>query len=145
MAETTTPSGKHERADEPAERDITQQHPALAGDKPAEVAARSADDSKGQRFLKTFVVAGAAEVGKDHACHEANASHTLSEALRVGLHPKGEAKLVKTEVTGEPIRGVVSTACTYAVEVEPAVTDTEAHTTLTPSRLAEQKTEDSKG
>lgn len=109
------------------------QHPALHGDAEGEVADRSADGSDGKTYRKTFVVAGPAEVGSDHPQHEDNCVRVLEEALHRGLHPKGKARLVGTEVVDESRRGVVSTACTYAVEVEPAITDTEAHTTVTPS------------
>lgn len=118
-------------ADEQIEGSRAEQHPALAGDKAAEVAARSPDASKGTTFGKTFVIAG--ELSKDHPQHEHNCIRVLEEALQRGLHPKGEAKLAKSEKVDEDRRGAVSTAYTYAVEVEPAVTDTEAHKTVTPS------------
>jgi hypothetical protein len=109
----------------------SEQHPALAGDKAAEVAARTADGSKGTTFDKTFVIAG--EVSKDHPQHEHNCIRVLEEAVQRGLHCKGQPKLTKSERVDEDRRGVVSTAYTYSVDVEPAVTDTEAHRTVTPS------------
>jgi hypothetical protein len=118
-------------ADEQTEGSRSEQHPALAGDKAAEVAARTADVSKGTTFGKTFVIAG--ELSKDHPQHEHNCIRVLEEALQRGLHPKGEAKLHSSRRVDEDRRGVVSTAYTYGVEVEPAVTDTEAHKTVTPS------------
>jgi hypothetical protein len=109
------------------------QHPALHGDPEGEVADRSADGSSGKAYRKTFVLAGPAEIPADHPCHEDNAIRTLEEAAQRGLHPKGKAHLVGTEVVDRDRRGVVSTACTYEVTVEPAITDREAHTTVTPS------------
>lgn len=130
-------AGKSDKAapkHEAVEGSATEQHPALRGDKPAEVEARSADGAEGTSFHKTFVIAGPAEVGKDHPSHDDNVVRVLEEAIQRGLHPKGEAKLVGTEVVDKDRRGVVSTACTYAVDVEPAVTDAEAPTTVTPSK-----------
>lgn len=115
----------------------TEQHPALAGDKAAEVAARSADGAQGTTFHKTFVVAG--ELSDDHPQHEDNRIRVLEEAVQRGLHCKGKAKLAKSERVDEDRRGVVSTAYTYTVEVEPAVTDTEAHRTVTPSSVLNEQ------
>jgi hypothetical protein len=114
------------------------QHPALHGDPEGEVASRSLD-SDGMTFKKTFVIAGPAEIPSDHPQHEDNAGRVLEEALQRGLHPRGKARLVGTEVVEISRRGVVSTACTYAVEVVPAVTDTEAHLTVTPSSEVREK------
>jgi hypothetical protein len=108
-----------------------------------EVAERSADGSDGTGYRKTFTVAGPDEVGKDHPCHEHNAIRALEEATQRGLHPKGTARLVNTEVVDRDRRGVVSTACTYEVEVVPSVIDREARTTVTPSsgkRVTERST-----
>jgi hypothetical protein len=105
----------------------------LHGDPEGEVANRSADGSDGMTFRKVFVVAGPAEIPSDHPCHEDNAVRALEEALQRGLHPRGKAALVGTEVVDRDRRGVVTTACTYAVEVVPAVIDTEAHKTSTPA------------
>lgn len=107
------------------------QHPALHGDPEGEVASRSLD-SDGMTFKKTFAMAGPAQIPSDHPCHEDNAGRVLEEALQRGLHSRGKARLVGTEVMETSRRGVVTTACTYAVEVVPAVTDTEAHKTVTP-------------
>lgn len=130
----STSSGKHEAPEVAASGSAAEQHPALAGDPAAEVDARSADGSKGTVFAKTFVMAG--EFAKDHPVHEHNCIRVLEEAIQRGLHPKGEAKLVKTEKVDESRRGVVSTACTYSVNVEPAITDDRAHETVTPSSAA---------
>jgi hypothetical protein len=116
------------------------QHPALHGDPEGEVASRSADGSDGMALRKVFVMAGPEQIPSDHPCHEANAVRVLEEALQRGLHPKGEARLTGSEVVDPTRRGPVSTACTYEVEVEPAVTDTEAHTTVTPSSGVREKT-----
>jgi hypothetical protein len=115
-----------------AEGSRAEQHPALAGDVAGEVAARSADGSDGTSFRKTFVLAGDFPKA-DHPQHEANVVGVLQEALHRGLHPKGEPKLTTVKTTEPDRRGHVSTYCTYEVLVEPAITDTEAHTTVTPS------------
>lgn len=126
-------------ADEKVPGDPTEQHPALAGDKAAEVAQRSPDASQGTMFGKIFVMSG--EIPKEHPQHESNCIRVLEEALQRGLHPKGKAKLVRHEVTDTDRLGKRITTCTYAVDVEPAVTDTEAHKTVTPSsELNEQAT-----
>jgi hypothetical protein len=116
------------------------QHPALHGDPEGEVASRSADGSDGMTFRKVFVMAGPEQIPSDHPCHEANAVRVLEEALQRGLHPKGKARLTGSEVVDPTRRGPVSTACTYEVDVEPAVTDTEAHTTVAPSSEVREKT-----
>jgi hypothetical protein len=115
------------------------QHPALHGDPEGEVASRSADGSDGMAFRKVFVMAGPEQIPSDHPCHEDNAVRVLEEALQRGLHPKGEARLVGTEVVDRDRKGTVSTACTYEVEVVPAVIDTEAHKTVTPSSEVREK------
>jgi hypothetical protein len=116
-----------------------EQHPALVGDPEGEVVARSADGSSGTTFRKVFVIAGPDEIPSNHPQHEHNCVRTLEEALQRGLHPKGEARLVGTEVVERPRRGLVSTACTYEVEVLPAVIDTEAHETVTVSSKVQEK------
>jgi hypothetical protein len=118
-------------ADEKVPGDPTEQHPALAGDKAAEVDARSADGSEGTTFLKTFIMDRA--IPRDHSCHKNNAIRVVEEALQRGLHPKGHVQLAGHEQSEPDRRGKVNTTCTYSVEVEPAVTDTEAHKTVTPS------------
>lgn len=126
-------------ADERVPGDVTEQHPALAGDKAAEVDARSADGSDGTTFLKTFIMDRA--VPRDHACHKNNAIRVVEEALQRGLHPKGDVQMASYEQSEPDRRGKVNTTCIYSVEVEPAVTDTEAHKTVTPSsRLNKQAT-----
>jgi hypothetical protein len=105
--------------------------PAPRRDRVEEVAARSADGSKGLTFRKVFVMAGS--VPKGHPQHEANWVGVLQEALHRGLHPKGEVRLVDHDVTEPNRRGTVTTTATYEVDVEPASTDTEAHTTVAPS------------
>lgn len=120
-----------ESTEEKVPGDPTEQHPALAGDKAAEVLARSADGSEGTTFLKTFIMDRA--ISRDHPCHRNNAIRVVEEALQRGLHPKGHVQLVGHEQSAPDRRGKVDTTCTYSVEVEPAVTDTEAHTTVTPS------------
>lgn len=118
-------------ADEKVPGDPTEQHPALAGDKAAEVVARSADGSEGTTFLKTFIMDRA--IPRDHPCHKSNAIRVVEEALQRGLHPKGHVQLADHKQSDPDPRGKVNTTCTYSVEVEPAVTDTEAHKTVTPS------------
>jgi hypothetical protein len=122
-----TQTGRHERPEvtEPAAA------PAPRRDRVEEVAARSADGSKGLTFRKVFVMGG--EIPPEHFQHEANWAGTLQEALHRGLHPKGKVQLVDHEVTDPDRRGRVSTVATYEVLVEPASTDLEAHTTVAPS------------
>lgn len=142
---TEAPEGRHERADdtEPAGTVVATSEPATApADAPAEVpvpkrdrveevAARSADGSKGLTFRKVFVMGGSIPEG--HPQHEANWLGVLQEALHRGLHPKGSVRLVSVELSDPTRRGQVTTTATYEVSVEPASTDTEAHTTVTPS------------
>jgi hypothetical protein len=138
-AKASTVRAKPDEEIEPELGPRADQHPALHDDPEGEVASRSADGSDGMTFRKVFVMAGPAEIPSDHPCHEANAVRVLEEALQRGLHPKGEASLVGTEVVDETRRGPVSTACTYEVAVEPAVTDREAHTTVAPSSGVREK------
>ncbi|HEY3689640.1 MAG TPA: hypothetical protein VGL46_04980 [Pseudonocardiaceae bacterium] len=130
---------KADEEHEPETGPRADQHPALHGDVEGEVISRSADGSTGSTFRKTFVVAGPAEVKAEHPCHEANAGRTLEEAIQRGLHPRGKAALAGTEVVDRDRKGTVSTACTYEVEVVPAVIDTEAHRTVTPSSDVREK------
>lgn len=129
----TKPQKVKAEEQEPELGPTSDQHPALYDDPEGEVAHRSADGSDGMTFRKTFVMAGPAEIGSNHPQHEANYGRVLEEALQRGLHPKGKARLAGTEVVDRDRKGVVSTACTYEVTVEPAITDREAHTTVTPS------------
>lgn len=117
-------------ADEKVPGDRTEQHPALAGDKADEVSHRSADGSKGTTWRKVFLMSG--NVGKDSPQHEANCVRVLEEAIQRGLHPKGKAHLVSGDVNTDEA-GNTNTTCVYEVPVEPAVTDTELHKTVTPS------------
>lgn len=117
-------------ADEKVPGDHAEQHPALAGDKAEEVSHRSADGSKGQVWRKVFVLGGS--VAKDSPQHEANCVRVLEEAIQRGLHPKGKARLVSGDVDTDE-HGHTNTTCIYEVPVEPAVTDIEAHKTVTPS------------
>jgi hypothetical protein len=96
-----------------------------------EVAARSADGSKGLTFRKVFVMGG--QIPEGHPQHEANWLGVLQEALHRGLHPKGKVQLANVEMSEPDRRGHVTTTATYEVEVEPASTDREAHTTVAPS------------
>lgn len=130
---------KRAKNDDEPEGSRAEQHPALAGDPEGEVDARSADGSSGTTLRKVFVLAGPDEFPSDHPQHEDNCSRVLEEAIQRGLHPKGDARLVGTEVVERPRRGLVSTACTYEVEVVPAVIDTEAHETVTVSSKVEEK------
>ena len=51
------------------------------------------------------------------------------------MHPKGDAKLIDTEQIRE-VRGQVSSALTYAVDVVPAVVDHAAPETVTAGNRA---------
>jgi len=151
MADETAEAtaGKHERPDaseQPERTVVATSEPATTPAKPVkavrrdkaeEVAARSADGSSGTTFRKVFVLAGS--IPKGHPQHEANEVGVLQEALHRGLHPKGKVTLVKVEESEPDRRGRVNTTATYAVPVEPASTDTEAHTTVTPSSEVRSK------
>lgn len=140
-AESPAAAGKHERSEVSApERTVvatSKRTTAARRGKADEVAARSADGSSGATFQKVFVLGGSIPQG--HPQHEANEIGVLQEALHRGLHPKGKVKLTKVEESEPDRRGQVSTTATYEVPVEPAVTDTEAHTTVTPSSEASSK------
>lgn len=132
-------------ADEETETSLREdQHPALRGEPEVEVAQRAADGSSGTTLRKVFVVAAPEDVQDDsipddHPMHEANCVRTLEEAIQRGLHPKAKARLVSSEVVERPGRGPASVALTYEVEVQPAVIDTEAHETVTPSSEIEER------
>jgi hypothetical protein len=125
--ETVIPAseGRHERAEPVGDE------PTPRRDRVEEVAARSADGSKGLTFRKVFVMGG--QIPEGHPQHEANWLGVLQEALHRGLHPKGKVRLTNVEETEPDRRGAVSTVATYVVDVEPASTDREAHTTVAPS------------
>jgi hypothetical protein len=127
-------TGRHTAADQALEDTggLRNQHPALHGDPEGEIAKRSADGSVGLTFHKVFVLAGDITDDVKHPQHVANLSGTAQEAINRGLHPKGEPELVSIDVEEPDRRGNKSARCKYAVEVEPAITDTEAHTTVTP-------------
>lgn len=133
MADETVPAAEPERTvvatSEPATAPVDA--PAPKRDRVEEVAARAADGSAGLTLRKVFVMGGSIPPG--HPQHEANWLGTLQEALTRGLHPKGKAQTVNVEISEPDRRGAVTTTATYEVVVEPASTDTEAHTTVTPS------------
>lgn len=124
---------------------LRNQHPALHGDPEGEVAKRSADGSSGMTFHKVFVLGSGITDDAEHPQHLANLAGTLQEAINRGLHPKGEPKLVSVNHGQPDRRGAVSSWCKYTVDVEPAVTDTKAHTTETPTSFLEKKDATSAG
>lgn len=112
------------------------QFPSLDGDPGAEVNQRTAEDnSTGDVFRKVFTVHNRSHtlgLPKDHWVHWQNAVAVLQDAIQRGLHPKGVPVLVD-EQPHPTAPG--NTNLTYEVPVTPAVSDTEPHTTVTPSHL----------
>jgi hypothetical protein len=114
---------------------VTVQHPALGGDVQGEIDHRTADraDEPG-RFSRVFHLGGLGYGRHDHPVHLANASETLGDAIRRGLHPKGDVHLVDASEVDEPREKY--TSLTYAVDVVPAVIDHDAASTVTPHDIA---------
>jgi hypothetical protein len=103
----------------------------------AEVAARSADGSQGDRHVKEFVVLGDALPDADGPEHEPNKVGVLQEAIQRGLHPRGDVSFDGSETLGDG----VSRLLRYSVEVIPAAVDSEPENTTTPR----DKIEDGEG
>ena len=118
---------------EPQTGSAREQFPAAFDAPETEVAHRSADGSFGLAWHKTFIVLG--EFDADHPIHADNQVRVYEEALQRGMHPKGDAKLIETEQIRE-VRGQVSSALTYAVDVVPAVVDHAAPETVTAGSRA---------
>jgi hypothetical protein len=112
---------------------VTVQHPALGGDIQAEIRHRTADPTSEGRFTRIFHLSGLG-YGPHHPAHLANAGEVVGDAIRRGLHPKGDVHLVDVQEHDEP-RSQYSTL-TYDVDVVPAVLDTHASTTITPHDVA---------
>lgn len=109
---------------------ITVQHPALRGDTQGEIDHRTADPAASLgRYSRTFVV-GMLGIPTDHPMHLANAAEVLGDAIRRGLHPKGDVHLV--DVVEHAGRRGGHSDLTYEVEAVPAVIDREPESTLTP-------------
>lgn len=115
----------------------TVQHPALGGDIQGEIDHRTADpgDEPG-RFSRIFHLGGLGYGRPDHPVHRRNAAEVLGDAIRRGLHPKGDVHLVDVTETDE--RRNRTTSLTYAVDVVPAIVDHDAASTLTPRDLAQE-------
>jgi len=118
---------------EPQTGSAREQFPSAFGDPATEVAHRSADGSAGTEWHKTFVVLGEFDAG--HPIHADNQVRVYEEAIQRGMHPKGDARLIETEQIRE-VRGLVSSALTYAVDVVPAVVDHAAPETVTAGNRA---------
>ena len=118
---------------EPQTGSAREQFPAAFDAPETEVAHRSADGSAGLAWHKTFVVLG--EFDADHPIHADNQVRVYEEAIQRGMHPKGDARLIETEQIRE-VRGLVSSALTYAVDVVPAVVDHAAPETVTAGNRA---------
>jgi len=118
---------------EPQTGSAREQFPAAFDAPETEVAHRSADGSSGLAWHKTFIVLG--EFGADHPIHADNQVRVYEEAIQRGMHPKGDARLIETEQIRE-VRGLVSSALTYAVDVVPAVVDHAAPETVTAGNSA---------
>lgn len=145
-----TPADEHDvelqddEPDEPAES-RADQFPAMTGTDEglhAEVAQRSADGSDDELYRKTFVV-DRPGVPDGDPIHAQNAAGVVSEAIQRGLHPKGDVRLVDTNVvdtsSGEPGSRVrVHTELTYAVPVVPASVDTVPESTVTPREVTDE-------
>jgi len=127
---------------EPQTGSAREQFPAAFGDPETEVAHRSADGSAGTAWHKTFVVLG--EFGADHPIHADNQVRVYEEAIQRGMHAKGEARLIDTEQIRE-VRGLVSSALTYAVDVVPSVVDHVAAETVTAGNRAGSGAADRRG
>lgn len=128
---TSTAPAEPDTADEP----VRVQHPALDGDVQGEIDHRTADPAGTPgRFRKVFHLSGLGWARADHPVHLANAGEVLGDALRRGLHPKGDVHLVDTAEHDE--RRSQHTALTYEVDVVPAVVDDDAESTLTPHDVA---------
>lgn len=111
---------------------VTEQHPALSGDEAgaqAEIDHRTADPvaTGNGRFGRVFTV-GQVGLGPDHPVHRMNAAETLGDAIRRGLHPKGDVHLIGAVETDRPRER--HTVLTYEVEVVPAVIDRDAASTV---------------
>lgn len=114
------------------------QHPATLGHPQVEVAKRSADSDRGDRYVKEFVVLRGAgwEVDDDGSeAHVANKAGTAQEAIQRGLHPRGD---VSFDGATDHDDGT-SLVLTYSVAVVPASVDHEAQKTTTPRDVTEGK------
>lgn len=119
--------------DEPETRHV--QHPALDGNIQAEIDHRTADPAGTPgRFRKVFHLSGLGWARPDHPVHLTNAAEVLGDAIRRGLHPKGDVHLVDAEEHDE--RRSRHTALTYEVDVVPAIVDDDVNSTLTPHDVA---------
>lgn len=111
------------------------QHPALDGDKSAEVEQRTADGPDGKHgttFHKTFRVTLPDEtVPADQV--EWNKIRVVEEAIQRGLHPTEQPQYAGRDVVGSHRRTGVTIDLHYTVAVEPAVTDTDAPNSVSPS------------
>jgi hypothetical protein len=111
------------------------QHPALDGDVQGEIDHRTADPSgEVGVFTRVFHLSGLGHGRYDSPVHLANATEVLGDAIRRGLHPKGDVHLIDVTEHDEPRSQ--HTALTYAVDVIPAVIDTDAASTVTPHDVA---------
>lgn len=109
---------------------VTVQHPALGGDVQGEIDHRTTDPAAELgRYSRMFTV-GVVGIPTGHPLHLANAAETLGDAIRRGLHPKGDVHLVDAVEHADRRGG--HTTLTYAVDVVPAVIDRDAPSTLTP-------------
>lgn len=108
------------------------QHPAKAGEPEVEVDERSADGADGMRYVKEFVVL-ARQWGDSTEEHAANKGGVAGEAIRRGLHPRGEVSFDGAE----PLPDGVSLALTYSVDTVPASVDHTPQDTTTPREATE--------
>lgn len=115
-----------------ATRARAKQHPAKAGEPAAEVDERSADGADGLRYIKQFVVL-ARQWGDTGDEHTANTAGVVGEAIRRGLHPRGD---VSFDGAGQLPDGV-SLALTYSVDTVPASVDHAPQDTTTPRSVTE--------
>lgn len=118
-------------------RDLTGgQFPSLDGDQAGEVAQRQPADNGEGFFHKIFTVHNRAhtpDLPHEHWWHRQNAVEVVSDAIRRGLHPKGEV-----EVVGESAHpsDPDTTNVEYRVPVVPAIVDHDQTTTVTPGATA---------
>jgi hypothetical protein len=128
---TDAPAGTRRFAPGTAGKSVRIQHPALDGDVQGEIDHRTADPTGTPgRFARTFHLGGLGWARPDHPVHAQNAAEVVGDAMRRGLHPKGNVHLVDAVEHDEPRSQ--RTVLTYEVDVVPAIVDEDVNTTSTP-------------
>lgn len=114
---------------------MSRQFPSLHGDPDGEVAQRSPDGGVGDVFRRVFTVPDRSHTPGlpiDHESHLSRLTETVADAVRRGLHPKGDP-----EFDGETPHPTApnNTNLTYSVHVVPAAVDNDPTTTATPATV----------